>query len=89
MSVSEADQRPEQNSCSTCTSSTCTVCAGNATHGRLADPAAHLPLIDKAHSSPSAVARRSNFLFNASEPHDPFHGVPALTGSLLCRREGI
>jgi hypothetical protein len=27
----------------------------------------HLPTLDVAHSSPSAVARRNNFLFNASE----------------------
>ena len=27
----------------------------------------HLPLLDREHSSPSAVARRANYLFNASE----------------------
>jgi hypothetical protein len=27
----------------------------------------HLPTLDVAHSSPSAVARRNNFLFNASK----------------------
>ncbi len=27
----------------------------------------HLPFLDREHSSPSAVARRNNFLFNASE----------------------
>jgi hypothetical protein len=27
----------------------------------------HLPTLDIEHSSPSAVARRNNFLFNASE----------------------
>ena len=32
----------------------------------------HLPTLDVAHSSPSAVARRNNFLFNASKSsHEP------------------
>ena len=30
----------------------------------------HLPTLDVAHSSPSAVARRNNFLFNASKYRD-------------------
>ena len=31
----------------------------------------HLPFVDRQHAQPYAVARRNNFLFNASERTEP------------------
>ena len=49
----------------------------------------HLPFLDREHALPIAVARRNNFLFNASELVPCLSLAAADVSSMLCRCQGV